>query len=269
MMPNKEITVDELYKEAGDTIFYRITNYGENHNGFQYKTGVNVDTIPFNPTGKCTRSGLYFFSKYQLVHWDSYCLGAYHIREVSFDGLEDARIYRENEIYKCDKFRLADRKVFTKYIPDYFDFSNRDVYERILKHDKKAHMYIANQTRQYCLDKVREKFSNIKYIKKQTHEICMININNSKINPKMVINTIRKITPELFMAMVKRNGFYVRYFNTDNCPEICIEAVKRTPLAIQYIKNPKTRIAALKQHRRPIHIYKSTFNIHKKCISSR
>jgi len=35
-------------------------NKDENHNGFQYQTGLNIDTESFNPSGYCTSGGLYF-----------------------------------------------------------------------------------------------------------------------------------------------------------------------------------------------------------------
>lgn len=40
--------------------FYKILNEEENHYGMQYKTGLNVDILPFNPTGECTGGGIYF-----------------------------------------------------------------------------------------------------------------------------------------------------------------------------------------------------------------
>ena len=49
---------NELYK---DQKFVKLTNENECHNNFQYKDGLNVDTIKFNPTGLCQPGGLYFY----------------------------------------------------------------------------------------------------------------------------------------------------------------------------------------------------------------
>ena len=38
----------------------KLTNETECHNGFQFKTGLNEDTIPFDPTGECKKGGIYF-----------------------------------------------------------------------------------------------------------------------------------------------------------------------------------------------------------------
>jgi ankyrin repeat protein len=40
--------------------YYKITNPEENHFGLQYKDGLNVDLLPFNPSGDCEFGGIYF-----------------------------------------------------------------------------------------------------------------------------------------------------------------------------------------------------------------
>ena len=39
---------------------YKITNEEEKHRGMQYKDGLNVDVVPFDPTGDCNSGGIYF-----------------------------------------------------------------------------------------------------------------------------------------------------------------------------------------------------------------
>jgi len=43
--------------------YYKLLNKTENHYDFQYHDGLNVDTNKFNPTGTCTKGGLYFLMK--------------------------------------------------------------------------------------------------------------------------------------------------------------------------------------------------------------
>jgi hypothetical protein len=42
--------------------YFKIFNESDNHNGFQYVDGLNVDIIPFNddPNESCVEGGLYF-----------------------------------------------------------------------------------------------------------------------------------------------------------------------------------------------------------------
>jgi hypothetical protein len=95
---------------------YKLTNELENHNGFQYKTGLNIDINEFNPSGECNKGGLYFFRADQLVYYKSFTTYIKWIREVTFP--EDAKIYVEFNGFKADKFILGEREEFseTKYI---------------------------------------------------------------------------------------------------------------------------------------------------------
>jgi len=40
--------------------FYKYTNQDEIHYGLKYHTGLNIDILPFNPTGDCEPRGIYF-----------------------------------------------------------------------------------------------------------------------------------------------------------------------------------------------------------------
>ncbi len=103
------LTVDELIAQ-GDYKFYRLTNEVECHHGFQYKTGLNIDTIPFNPQGECEPGGLYFFREDQLNEMSRYLFNSspVWIREVTFPP--DAKIWKMDGKYKADKFILGERK---------------------------------------------------------------------------------------------------------------------------------------------------------------
>lgn len=56
----KEYTGKEFNSLTKDKNFVKLTTQNEIHNGFQYKTGLNVDHIPFRPYGECCEGGLYF-----------------------------------------------------------------------------------------------------------------------------------------------------------------------------------------------------------------
>ena len=74
--------------------FVKLTVEGENHNGFQFKTGLNIDDKLFNPNGSCQPGGLYFcdfefFGKY-LNYNDKNCV---NMRKVIIP--DDAQVYIE------------------------------------------------------------------------------------------------------------------------------------------------------------------------------
>ena len=85
-----------------------------NHNGFKYQEGLNIDTIPFDPTGTCRPGGLYYSSEDIFAFLD---YGDY-IAEVEIP--EDAQVYedpsRSIRKWKADKIILKERKVITERI---------------------------------------------------------------------------------------------------------------------------------------------------------
>ncbi|MDD4083272.1 MAG: ankyrin repeat domain-containing protein [Sphaerochaetaceae bacterium] len=87
--------------------FYKILNEEDCHNNFQYKTGLNIDPIKFNPSGDCTSGGIYF-SREDILYFLNY--GQY-IRKITLP--EDAQIYEnpgEPKKWKADKVILSERE---------------------------------------------------------------------------------------------------------------------------------------------------------------
>ena len=119
--------------------YFRLTNEKENHRGFQYKTGLNVDTNPFVPRGMCQQGGLYFFSEEQLEEF--YTIGGVvspkWIREVFFTSetrearlacSRCSRIYVEKGKYKADKFILGEREEFDSVLLEWIKEGKCDGY---------------------------------------------------------------------------------------------------------------------------------------------
>uniref|UniRef100_A0A6C0E8A1 Ankyrin repeat protein n=1 Tax=viral metagenome TaxID=1070528 RepID=A0A6C0E8A1_9ZZZZ len=95
-------------------LLFKITNQEENHNGFQYTTGINILDKPFEFAGSCVKGGLYFTDKENL-HW-FYMYGIW-VRVVKIpDGanvVEDpdksiGRKWRADQIELCERYPLYD-----------------------------------------------------------------------------------------------------------------------------------------------------------------
>jgi len=110
----KVVSPEELLAIYPDGEFYRLTNEEEYHRNLQYKTGINTDILPFNPSGECNPGGMYFFYINQIEEYKSYCPYAFYIRKVSFTP--ESRIYIEQNKFKTNEFILGDREVF--YLED-------------------------------------------------------------------------------------------------------------------------------------------------------
>ena len=60
--------------------YYKLTVANENHHGFVYVDGLNVDTVPFDKTGSCCAGGLYFSDSENITQF----LGNHRwIREIT------------------------------------------------------------------------------------------------------------------------------------------------------------------------------------------
>jgi hypothetical protein len=77
--------------------FYKILREDLTHHGFKYQLGLNIDTVPFNPTGECRPGGLYYTDIDHIFRYSKY--GSL-IAEVEPVG----KIYEENGkiVSECD-----------------------------------------------------------------------------------------------------------------------------------------------------------------------
>src|SRR5579872_2215212 len=118
-----------------DWSLVKLTNSTEVHNNFQFKDGLNNDTITFYPKGRCKEGGIYFIEKknqHKWIHYSNKIGFMMYVRKVIIP--DDAKVYIENDKYKADKIILGPRKlindnvyiksikndinIFTKYMPN-------------------------------------------------------------------------------------------------------------------------------------------------------
>ena len=133
-------------------IYYKITNENENHNGFQYKDGLNVLKEKFNdnPYHTCVRGGLYFTDLEHIINFLDY--GCY-LREIElplndpeFKIVKDpsGNKWRANKIILKNRYDLKNVDTFkllidrATHIPNYcYNLFNRAVssgYLEIIKY---------------------------------------------------------------------------------------------------------------------------------------
>ncbi len=67
-MENKIIGGNQFNQKYKGTQFVKITNQKENHNGYQFKTWYNVDSLPFNLQGNCEPQGIYFVESQKSIN---------------------------------------------------------------------------------------------------------------------------------------------------------------------------------------------------------
>ena len=125
LIPHQEYTGAQVNAANVGIEFIKLTTESENHNGFQFKTGENRDTIPFYPHDSCTKGGLYFCKKTDAYQWLFYgSKGMHYFRPVTLP--DDARVYIERDKLKADKFILGERETI---------FNNRTFFDYILQNN--------------------------------------------------------------------------------------------------------------------------------------
>ena len=136
------------FKETYPNIeLYKVLKEDYTHNNFKYKDGLNIDTAPFNPSGQCSRSGIYVTELNKLGLWLSY--GSY-ICKVTI--LDDSSVYIEEDKFKIDKINL-------------------DLNDKVLIKD-----FYAWTDSNFCKLAVQQNGLAIKYVKEQSYELCKLAI---------------------------------------------------------------------------------------------
>jgi hypothetical protein len=257
-------------KRFPSTVFVKLTNETEIHNGFQFKTGLNVDTVEFDPTGECKKGGIYFCRYDKIPMWIQYnqtlCIN-YRIVTI----LDDALIYIEEDKYKANKMILSDKKdirtdekickllLAEDIDPIYSVIDQTDeICKKAVTQNAFALRYIKDQTREICKIAVERNGYVLKYIGKQTNEICKISV----ARYGDALQYVKDQTDELCKIAVAQYGHALEYVK-DQTEEICKIAVARNGNALKYVKNQTTEICkiALLQNRLASVYVRKTYNM--------
>lgn len=156
--------------------FYKILDETECHNGLQYKTGLNIDPIPFNPSGDCEPGGIYY-AREDILYFLDY--GPW-IREVTLP--DDARTYLNPRLpvkWKADKVILGERRRI-----------NDEVIEELLDEGAKKFIKVFNliETEELFL-----RLFNLYYSKDVYGHIVMSIL--IKDRPDFLIHYLNKVKP--------------------------------------------------------------------------
>lgn len=114
----------EFKNKYPDIRLYKLTNSSEIHNDFQYKTGLNIDTVWFNPYGSCSPGGIYITEEENIACWVD---GMVYYRKVTIP--DNAKVYIENNSLKVDKVILSERDLI-------MNLPNEILVKSFVKHPK-------------------------------------------------------------------------------------------------------------------------------------
>ena len=123
---------NELHK---GTVFVKLLNYKENHGGYQFTKGLNVDKKYLGRSSD--RLGFLFHDSANL---DSIHTNYKFVRQVTIPP--NATVYYDGKVMRSDILILSDRQTFIKYIN-----INRFM---LLKNNGLLLQFFDNQTEDMC-----------------------------------------------------------------------------------------------------------------------
>lgn len=204
---------------------FKLTNEDENDSGYQYKDGLNKDTLLINEKGECSKGGLYFIELNKIGKWLILCKW---IRKVIIPN--DAVVYVELDKYRSSDLYLEKRQD----IADFEYWKDIDFCRIVLRDNGFALKYIKEQTYELCKIALRENGRSLLFVNEQTPELCKIAVEQNGIALKFVKNQ----TNAICLSAVKQYGYALAYV-LDQTKDICDCAIKQDKYASQYIKKLK------------------------------
>lgn len=168
---NRERFIHHQCEEVDDPTY--PNGYRVDHHYFEYKLGLNIDKVPFNPSGSCKSGGLYFTTAECLHNY--FHMGDY----IAFIEIPpNARVYKD----PSNKFRetttgdfyKADQIFISKIIPihEFLQSKSEKYIEKLLKQDGMNLKYIENQTDKLVKIAINQNPSAFKFVKNKTFELC-------------------------------------------------------------------------------------------------
>ncbi len=207
----------------------RLTNEKECHNGFQYKTGLNVDTNPFDPDTDCG-DGLFFCLQEDCFRWAGDGK-MQHIRPVTIPDSETELVVVDFQLHKAKahQFVLGERSN-----PWTANFCKQVVlrdacFLRCLP--------LEMRTQDLCKLAVRQGGYACQYIPltQWTDELCKLAVQQrSEVLLRHI--PIERLIDKLCKLAIQHNGLALKHVPTEKCSEeLCQLAVEQNSLALQYV----------------------------------
>jgi len=245
----------EFKKIYGDK-FVKAIKKDFKHYNHQYVHGLNIDAVPFNPSGYCAKGGLYFTTEKFLFKFISGCIYA-----VNVSIPDDAQVYidPEKEAFKADKIIVdLDNKILLenypglykkliknitgeniKFIPE--KFRTNELYLNIAKKDIYALLFIPPDkiTDEICAITAKHKNHALYDIpnKKRTVGICLIAIKYKYVDLNHICFTPNKIiTDKMCEETINKYHYASEYVPKEKItPVMCMIAVKSCGYSLQYV----------------------------------
>src|SRR5579872_4112143 len=179
----KEISGIKFNELFNDITFVKLTNQDENHNGFKFHDGLNIDKLQFNPIGTCLPGGIYFTDiklAWNWIHYDNKNMT--YMRKVTIPN--DARVYIEEDKFKADKIILSPREVI-----------DDEIFIEAVKHNGCMLRYVSESSK--------------------TVDLYTIAVKQNGYAIQYIPLEIRNQYNELPMLAIRQNGYALKYIHLE------------------------------------------------------
>jgi hypothetical protein len=219
------ITGTQFNEKYPNTEFYKVLTKDYKNYDFTYQHGLNVDHIPFNPTGECSSGGLYFTELDKLSYWIE--MNSVYIAKVTIPS--NASVYVEKDKFKADQFVLdLDNKVLIK---DFYMWENEEFCKiSVSQADTHNLVFVRNQPDEICKLAVKHDWSALKYVINQTEDICKIAVSNHAY----ALQYVKVQTDEICKMALSRHGYGLEFVKVQT-DELCKLALSKNGRALQYV----------------------------------
>jgi len=258
----------------GSEPMIKFTTDTENHNGYQFKTGLNTDTRPFYNKGSCTQGGIYFSSLYNFHLWAQY--GNKHCVQFRYVTVpDDAQVYIEAKKFKVNKMILSEPQKFNTLS----QLWEEDKYSNVQAepHCFMNIPYIMNEKfdmpESYYMKYINQQPKYVthtpaKFLKNKEFRMKLYDINASIFSKliryrdtteclDVLIKNLQnfkdftpreKQTPELYTVALAADPMMIAYVSSyTQTPDICNYAFSHNPATFQYLthKTPAMYLPAI------------------------
>lgn len=252
-MMYKTLTGKEFNTIYAGKEFYKLTNESENHNGFQFKTGLNIDTVEFNPKGRCQQGGIYFTELIYVLKWLKYNgKRMKKIRKVLIPNC--AMVYVEKYKFKANKMILGESMNLDNFL------SSGKITMEMFLIAVKENDYVFEcipeeiKNKRICLAAIKRNGVALKYVpdRLKTEDICSTAINQNGLALEYVPENIKRIE-NFSWAAIKKNGLALKHVPTEfKTIKFCKLAIDQNGSALQYVpdklKKKNLCLEAIKQN---------------------
>lgn len=236
--------------------FYKVLNDSLCHYDFTYTDGLNVDTLPFNPSQTCCSGGLYFCEEIYLPLYLCHYGSIYATVSIPNDAL----VYKEAQKYKTNKLILHNIQPISE-LPLWLDATfakksvqinglalqfvkeqTKELCHLAVQSDGRALQFVKEQTAELCYLAVKRDSFALQYAKEQTEELCLLAVQQRYGGG--ALQFVKEQTEEMCRLAVQQNG-YALYYVKKQTEELSKLAVQQNGLALEYVKEQTEELCRL------------------------